>query len=123
MFIKSSILKKYRYDDKFRSGQDFDLWLRLIAKGYKFDLLEEFLIKYRFIEEMGEKKIDKYHRYSQYDRAVVLKNIRYYWNVPYVYMRLTYSAMVYIIVRVFPRKMAFRILNRLLSLKDKLVGC
>lgn len=44
-FFKSSILKENMYNLKWNVGQDYELWLRLLTKGYKLKLLREPLYK------------------------------------------------------------------------------
>jgi glycosyltransferase involved in cell wall biosynthesis len=40
-FFKSSILKENRYNLEWKVGQDYELWLHLLKKGYKLKLLRE----------------------------------------------------------------------------------
>lgn len=42
VLIRTKIMKKYKYDPKFRTSQDYDLWVR-IAKKYKLANLPEVL--------------------------------------------------------------------------------
>jgi len=45
--IKSSIIKKYRYNEKLRYCQDHELWLRLCADNYRMEKINEPLHCYR----------------------------------------------------------------------------
>lgn len=47
VMLKSSILKALNGYRPFKSSQDYDLWLRMVSKGYKFHILPQVLIKYR----------------------------------------------------------------------------
>ena len=40
-FFKSSVLKENRYNLEWKVGQDYELWLRLLKKGYKLKILRE----------------------------------------------------------------------------------
>lgn len=39
------------YDENLRYAQDYDLWLRLLRKGYSFSIVPEFLYRYRISPE------------------------------------------------------------------------
>lgn len=45
---RSLILEAGGYDESLRASEDFDLWLRLLQRGARFDYAEEPLVKYRF---------------------------------------------------------------------------
>ena len=47
VMIKTSILKNLNGYRSFKSSQDYDLWLRMVSKGYKFHILPQVLIQYR----------------------------------------------------------------------------
>lgn len=43
----ADVLKTHRYDDKFRYAEDYELWTRLAAAGYRFMACSEPLVTYR----------------------------------------------------------------------------
>ena len=43
----ADVLKTHRYDDKFRYAEDYELWTRLAAAGYRFLACSEPLVTYR----------------------------------------------------------------------------
>ncbi len=48
VMMKKSFLKELRgYDEKLIRGQDFELWVKGIKKGYKYHNLQEVLLKYK----------------------------------------------------------------------------
>jgi len=48
MYRKDVIKKIGGYREKFRHGQDMDLWLRVVYSGYKVTNIPEYLLKYRY---------------------------------------------------------------------------
>lgn len=47
MFNKESVMKLGGYNEAYRTGQDGDLWLRMLDYGFKVDIINEPLLKYR----------------------------------------------------------------------------
>ena len=47
IMIKAEVIKALKGYRPFKSSQDYDLWLRMVSKGYKFHILPQVLIKYR----------------------------------------------------------------------------
>jgi glycosyltransferase involved in cell wall biosynthesis len=64
MFRKKAVLDAGNYDKRMRLRQDYDLWIRLLAKGYKFANLQESLLFFRtspaFYKRRGGLKVIKY---------------------------------------------------------------
>ncbi|MGZ3920773.1 MAG: glycosyltransferase [Bacteroidia bacterium] len=48
VMIKSEVLKKYRYEISQKASEDWDLWMRLAADGYRIVKTIEVLLRYRF---------------------------------------------------------------------------
>ena len=46
VMLHKKIYKKFKFDKKLRTKEDYDLWLR-ISKKYKFDFINEILVMYR----------------------------------------------------------------------------
>jgi len=63
---KEDILRVGGYDSKYKICADFDLWSRLIRKGYKITTLNEILSAYRFPEDS----------YSKRNNAIAMKEMR-----------------------------------------------
>ena len=42
LIAKSKVLKKNIFDENQKRSQDFELWMRLMTKNYKFDIIDEF---------------------------------------------------------------------------------
>ena len=80
LMAKSRVLMKNIFDENQRKSQDFELWIRLMTKNYKFDIIEEFLLKYRVLKENHEKRIKKQLNYSEYSLRALWKNKKYYWS-------------------------------------------
>lgn len=51
-----SFLRKEKYNEGFLVSQDYELWCRLITKGYKFENLQESLYLYRQTPNQGKQK-------------------------------------------------------------------
>lgn len=47
VFAKTEVLRKMEGYRNLVNSEDFDLWLRMIDKGYKLGILNEYLLKYR----------------------------------------------------------------------------
>ncbi|HCX63322.1 MAG TPA: glycosyl transferase [Clostridiales bacterium] len=58
VLIKTELLKKYGYNEKYRTGQDQELWLRLYRDDKKFYYLDKPLIKYRINPDSVRKDSD-----------------------------------------------------------------
>jgi glycosyltransferase involved in cell wall biosynthesis len=55
MFLRTE-LKHEKFNKKYTVSQDYELWTRLISKGYKFENLEQCLYTYRQHSEQGRTK-------------------------------------------------------------------
>lgn len=81
VFDKKAILSLGGYDPEMRHAEAYDLWLRLIDKGYKIYNLPDYLIKYRYHKEGG--------KFTEFKKIVVdtmklqIKAIRKYKNIGY----------------------------------------
>ncbi len=47
VMIKTSVLRELGGYRNFRSGEDYDLWLRMITKDKKIAIIDQYLVKYR----------------------------------------------------------------------------
>jgi glycosyltransferase involved in cell wall biosynthesis len=48
VMIRSSIIKQFgSYNEKYKTGQDWELWIRYINSGVKFEILEDRLLSFR----------------------------------------------------------------------------
>ncbi len=47
LMIRSDLLKKFKYDIRQSPSEDYDLWLRLLARGYQFYKLDRKFLRYR----------------------------------------------------------------------------
>ncbi len=75
VMLRADILKKYRYNELQKHSQDWDLWLRLFADGYRIRKLTETLLLYRVHESsvtsqqkqksVFQKISDTYYTYLQ----------------------------------------------------------
>jgi hypothetical protein len=90
LFCKSEILKKNKYDKKQKRSQDFELWIRLISKGYNFDLIEKKLLKYRIPSYKNlDNRINKIINFNKYALMVLKnnKNLKYFNNYYFFYFK------------------------------------
>ena len=77
LFCKSKILKNNFYDKNQKKSQDFELWIRLMKKDFKFDVIEEFLLKYRIpSKNLLEERIKKVRDYNFWTLKALKKNFK-----------------------------------------------
>ncbi|MCA9460342.1 MAG: glycosyltransferase [Nanoarchaeota archaeon] len=75
LLCKASVLKENLYDETQLRSQDFELWIRLIIKNYKFELLESFLLDYRILDETNyDKRVNKVKNSYFYGLKALKKN-------------------------------------------------
>jgi glycosyltransferase involved in cell wall biosynthesis len=71
---KTSIFRKYRYNENLDCAQDYDLWSRMAAGGVKINNLSQVLLKYRInSNQISERKKSKQELNS-------VNSARIYWN-------------------------------------------
>lgn len=75
VMIKASLLKRYRYDDKLRKAQDFDLWSRMLLQNVRFHNIPRFLMDYRIT--LKSKQIDSLSKQEEVAELVRGKMLRY----------------------------------------------
>ena len=80
LMCKSEILKKYNYEISQRP-EDFILFLRLIRKKYKFDLIEENLYIYNIDNILKINKFKKINEYSKNMIKCLFKNTYFFYNI------------------------------------------
>ena len=115
LIARSEVLKK-KYDENQKKSQDFELWIRLMTKNYKFDIIEEFLLKYRVPKENHEKRIKKQLNYSKYSLRALWKNKKYYWSNIYFWKNLLWHLSMVLFIKIMPNFM-IKILIYLKELK------
>ncbi|CAB3290095.1 Glyco_trans_2-like domain-containing protein [Methanocaldococcus lauensis] len=115
LMAKSEILKKNKYDENQKRSQDFELWMRLITKGYKFDIIEEFLLKYRVLKENYRSRIKKQIEYSKYSLKALWKHKKYYWKNIYYWNNFLWHFSIFLSIKIVPKK----ILTILIKLKGR----
>ena len=111
MYRKSAILDCGGYNN-FTFGEDYDLWVRAILKGYRFYNIQEPLLYFRTNEDTIKKrggwwylKIDLRHHYDFYKMGFL--------SLP----QFIYNSITRIIVRLMPLKVRSFIYSKLLRSK------
>ena len=56
VMMRTSLFDKFAYNESFNRSQDYELWLRIVAKGYKMDNINQELLSYRIHEKSFSKK-------------------------------------------------------------------
>lgn len=79
MMVKTEILKKLKYRENLLRSEDYDLWIRCILNNCDFDIVEEFLLKYRVVKEDIGKRIRKQKNYSKYSTLIL-------WNYKRIFL-------------------------------------
>lgn len=97
-FAKRAVFDE-RYDEQFMRSQDLDLWLRLMKRDIRFDIVPEVLLKYRlYRNETVEKRIARQRGYAHYGFKVALKHVKNFWASPFFWLfffkRLGYAAIL-----------------------------
>lgn len=64
VMIRCKVLKQFRYNEKYRTSQDYALWFNLASAGLKFHNINEDLLLYRMGENYTDKKSFRY-RYNE----------------------------------------------------------
>lgn len=72
VMIRHEVLRAFRYNEKFRTSQDWDLWMRLTIAGHKCYNIQENLVQYRANSTYFRRK-----RFSYRMNEIVIK----YYNV------------------------------------------
>ena len=116
VFAKSKVLKNNPYDENQTKSQDYELWMRLMAKDYKFDIIEEFLLKYRISKENYKKRIKKQLEYSKNSLRALWKNKKYFWNNIFFWKNFMWHLTMIIFIKSIPTFL----MEKLVYLKDKL---
>jgi len=57
IMARAVILQKYMYDEKWRNGEDYRLWLRLLAANYKIANIREPLLKFRVDSHLYKRRV------------------------------------------------------------------
>jgi len=116
MMVKSKILKRLKYDEKLIRSQDYDFWVRCMANDYKFDIIEEFLLKYRIPNRDNYlSRIQRQKLYSYYTLKTLWKNKKHFYNNICFWKVFFYSLVMYLFIALVPTF----ILKILINLKDK----
>lgn len=89
MFRKNPLLKVHGYSEEKKAlrCEDYELFMRLAAKGYKGYNLQEILFKYQENSHAYGKKKFRYYHYERLVRAEGFKRmeIDFFKRIPYVY--------------------------------------
>ena len=116
IFAKNKVLKNNLYDERQTKSQDYELWMRLMAKNYKFDIIQEFLLKYRIPKENYKKRIKKQLEYSKNSVRALWKNKKYFWNNIFFWKNFMWHLTMIIFIKSIPTFL----MEKLVYLKDKL---
>ncbi|WP_370317358.1 glycosyltransferase [Pseudoalteromonas sp.] len=74
-FLKSAVLNCGAYDVRLKNGQDYELWARMISRGYKFKNIPECLVSFRVSKEMIKRRGGR--KYISYD-LIIAKKLKEY---------------------------------------------
>ncbi|MBW9221130.1 glycosyltransferase [Methanothermococcus sp. SCGC AD-155-M21] len=115
VMIKTEILKGLKYNENLLRSQDYDLWIRCILNNYNFDIIEEFLLKYKVVKENIEKRIKKQRNYSKYSTFILWRHMGYFYNNIYFWKDFFFHISMYIFLTVVPKGL----IRELAKIKDK----
>lgn len=104
VMVKSEIFKINKYNANFVTGQDKELWLRLVDKGIRFYFMNEMLLKYRInFNSVRNKYDDKYQKYV----ATCFSNNAKHKAFKYFKYLNAYNKFVFLIKYFTPFKVVF----------------
>ena len=63
VFAKAELFKKFKYNEEFLAGEDYEIWCRMATEGVKFGNVQHFLLEYR-THETQSSKTNTSHRES-----------------------------------------------------------
>ena len=86
-----------------------------MSENYKFDIIEEFLLKYRIPREDSKKRISKQLNYSKYSLKALWKNKKFYWSNIYFWKDFLWHLNMVLFIEIMPKS----IIKKLVYLKDK----
>lgn len=56
VFARKEVFEAYKYEESIRLGEDYRLWIRLLAAGFKFGNIQENLIDFRKADNFFQKR-------------------------------------------------------------------
>jgi glycosyltransferase involved in cell wall biosynthesis len=77
-FAKADVFKSHRYDERFRRGQDYHLWARLVAQGYRLGNMPEYLHSLRRGSGFLSRRNHIYFWVELHARTILLKMYPWY---------------------------------------------
>ncbi|GAI24443.1 unnamed protein product, partial [marine sediment metagenome] len=110
MFDKKTILSLGGYDPEMRNGEAYDLWLRLLDKGYKIYNLPNYLIKYRY--HKGALKYRVFKRAVLETMKLQIKAIRKYKNIGFNILFPIYF-LAEIILLILPARFGYSLVEKI----------
>jgi glycosyltransferase involved in cell wall biosynthesis len=75
IMIRSEVLKKTRYNSRFKHSEDWGLWLTLISKGFKIAKLDEVLLKYRVHKQSTTVQVNQ----ASVEKKIIKFKLVYLW--------------------------------------------
>lgn len=57
IMARTKLIREYLYDEKWRDGEDYRLWLRLLAADYKIANIRESLVKFRVDSQLYKRRV------------------------------------------------------------------
>jgi glycosyltransferase involved in cell wall biosynthesis len=104
VMIKTSVLKSYKYNENFKTGQDADLWERLHYNKIRFYYIKDVLLFYRLNPDSVRNKI-KNQYYNLASQAI---NNNYKKGVFKYFDKLTFSEKIVVLSKLLvPFKLKF----------------
>jgi hypothetical protein len=117
LFNKESVMELGGYDEAFRTGQDGNLWLRMINYGFKIDIINEPLIKYRISDSNVTISRLKYQNIHYRFAQICADNGKYRLALKNVIASRNFRLILLIILRFMKVNIVMR--NLSLSRNDK----
>lgn len=93
MFRRSIVDNGFLYDPTFKRAEDLEFYLRLFNHGYRLANMDEFLLNYRIVGDLQEKRRQDNWKYNHQAR---LKNFN--WHKPVFSILSLFSSCVYLFI-------------------------
>ena len=93
IFIKTSLLKKFRYNPDQSMSEDYDLWLRMAADGVQIHKLNEPLVKHRILSSSFTRsgKLNVFQKLAKVKYEFATNAMKQGKGNAFVYKTLLYS--------------------------------
>lgn len=81
-FVRTELLRKYPYNEKYRNLEDAPKWLDFLSRGYKFYMIDKVTVMYRVQNSLSHGSSDTYFTKSYYESIIL-----FFWDTMLNYIK------------------------------------